>query len=727
MNELPPDFNVTNYILLNIDLSHFSEEDATLHYQRYGCNEKRRYHIIPDDFNYKEYLSINEDLDPTIPDSQARMHYEKYGYFEKRKYKFENAMTSENVITSENAMTSENAITDENNENIKDNQDSIFDESDKMIDHFLNVYNYTIEELQKNAKIQFRYICFKHINYIKNIPLCNFQEKSDYESVLVEYRFFPHIEFIIRNNILKLGEKWCHTVVCGNLNYNFVTALCQSISPKIRVVLTPYDNLQPSAYSKMLSTLDFWNLLLGKKILIYQEDSILFKNNIEDFFYFDYVGAPWTTNTNDNKSGVGNGGISLRSKHIMVKIINSVSIENTQYNSSTWSYIYNTKSFVPPEDVYFTKNMEDLKLGILADRENASKFSTESIKNENSLAGHNFWHIDPEWYKRLFKTNIAKFKPHYNLELLEHRGGWKSVLSELENSNFFSKNAPYDFFDVIESFFLWKTDYVCKNPWCGIIHCTAITPPYLNIINIDIMFQNENFIESLKHCVFLVSLSPYLTKYLYKKIRCELGLDIKIYTIYHPVLNNDIPQFNMVKFVENENKILIQIGQQLRKVTSIYLLNAVKCNKMWLTGTKNFDRMNKLLDDEVDYLKINKNSLNKQVVMHYTQTFEEYDDLLSKNIVFVELFDASANNTVLECIIRNTPIIINKIEGVVDYLGEDYPLYFENLKEVPQLINGQKILEAHEYLKNMDKTRFLMSTFVSNLFSAVNEKFLKFY
>ena len=137
--------------------------------------------------------------------------------------------------------------------------------------------------------------------------------------------------------------------------------------------------------------------------------------------------------------------------------------------------------------------------------------------------------------------------------------------------------------------------------------------------------------------------------------------------------------------------------------------------------------MNKLLDDEVDYLKINKNSLNKQVVMHYTQTFEEYDDLLSKNIVFVELFDASANNTVLECIIRNTPIIINKIEGVVDYLGEHYPLYFENLKEVPQLINGQKILEAHEYLKNMDKTRFLMSTFVSNLFSAVNEKFLKFY
>lgn len=703
---IPPDFNEKNYILLNTDLHHLNEEEARFHYQHHGYSENRRYHVVPDDFNYQDYLILNTDLE-SKDEASARHHYEQHGYLENRRYKINKSQDNSFIMHSVNH--------------------NIFDPSDEFINHFISIYNCSIEQLQNDPKVQFRYICFKHIPYIKNIPLCEILEKSEYESVLIEYRCFPHLEFIIRNNILKLGSKWAHTVICGNSNYGYILEMCQSISPKIRVVKTPPDNLEPSSYSKMLSSLEFWNLLHGKKILINQEDSIIFKNNIDDFLYFDYVGAPWEVNTNDNKSGVGNGGISLRSKSVMIKIINSIRIEDTQYNSSTWTYIKNTNSFVPPEDVYFTKNMEDLNIGILADRNNASKFSTESIKNVNSLAGHNFWHVDKEWYKRLFKTNIAKFKPHYNLDLLEHRGGWKTILSELENKFLFSKNATYDFFDMMESFFLWRTDYVCKNPWCGIIHCTSLTPPYLNIVNIEYMFQNKNFIESLSHCVFIVSLSPYLTKYLHKKIRCELNFNIKIYTLYHPVVNDDIPLFSMESFLQNENKILIQIGQQLRKMSSIYLLNTLQCSKLWLPGTKKFERMEELLEKEIAYLKINKNQLSKDVVMYYTKTFEEYDDLLSKNIVFIELFDAAANNTVLECIIRNTPLIVNKIEGVVDYLGEDYPLYYTDLSEVPSLIDGKKILEAHEYLKNMNKKRFLISTFVSELFTLINNHFLKFY
>jgi len=132
-----------------------------------------------------------------------------------------------------------------------------------------------------------------------------------------------------------------------------------------------------------------------------------------------------------------------------------------------------------------------------------------------------------------------------------------------------------------------------------------------------------------------------------------------------------------------------------------------------------------LLDKEIEYLKIDRDKMSKNVVMHYTETFEEYDDLLSKNIVFVNLFDAAANNTVLECIVRNTPIIINKIEGVTDYLGENYPLYYNHLDEVHSLIDSQKLLKAHEYLKNMDKTPFMMETFLNGLFDIVHKHFLQ--
>ena len=57
---------------------------------------------------------------------------------------------------------------------------------------------------------------------------------------------------------------------------------------------------------------------------------------------------------------------------------------------------------------------------------------------------------------------------------------------------------------------------------------------------------------------------------------------------------------------------------------------------------------------------------------------QEYDNLLTENIVFINLIDASAVNTLIECMVRNTPIIINRHPVVVELLGENYPLYYDN-------------------------------------------------
>ena len=701
---IPDDFDVKKYISLHSDLSHLTENEGMDHYENYGFYENRRYSSLPKDFDYKIYLELNPDLHNT-DETTAKFHYENYGYFENRKYKKE-LPPSINYKDTPSSSTSTSTSTS------------------SLINHFLKIYNSEMVQFKNEPKVKFRYFCFEHINYIKNITLPDFKEASHLESVLVEFRCFPHLEFIIRNNILKLGDKWSHTVICGNLNRYYVADICYRISPKIKIIRVNYDNLTPSEYSEFLSTMNFWNLLNGKKILIYQEDSIIFKNNIDDFLYFDYVGAPWYGNKNDNKSGVGNGGISLRTKDIMMKIIQKNSVQNTIFNSDTLAYMRTTSSTFPPEDVYFTKNMEDLNIGILADRHNASKFSTESIFNDNSFAGHNFWYADSSWIKRLYKHNVFKFHPNYDLSFLEHRGGWKYILNEMKSNEFFSQDSNVEFYDVIEQHFLWRQDVVCKTKWCGIIHCTNITPPYLNEINIENMFHNPNFIESLNTCEFIICLSSNVSNFLIKKIICELNKNIKIYTLKHPVIFDNIPLFNEKLFFDNDNKKLIQIGQQLRKMTSIYLLNDVHCSKMWLTGTKNFEKMHSLLKKEIEYLGIDKSKMSTTVEMKYTDTFEEFDELLTKNLVFVDLFDASANNTVLECIVRNTPIIINKLDGVMDYLGEDYPLYYNDLSEVPNLIETQKILSAHEYLKKMDKKPFKIQTFLNNLYDIVYQHFL---
>lgn len=91
---------------------------------------------------------------------------------------------------------------------------------------------------------------------------------------------------------------------------------------------------------------------------------------------------------------------------------------------------------------------------------------------------------------------------------------------------------------------------------------------------------------------------------------------------------------------------------------------------------------------------------------------QQYDQLLCNNIVFIDLIEASACNTLIECIVRNTPIIINKIPAVVELLGDQYPLYFTNLKDVNNLLDLENIRAGHKYLKKLDKTPYEIKSFV---------------
>ena len=104
----------------------------------------------------------------------------------------------------------------------------------------------------KECKPQFRNICFQNIDLFRKFLLPSFCVNSNYETVLIEYRCLPHLELLIRNTIIKLGENWSHTVICGNLNHKFMEHMCKNISPNIRVIKTNYDNMTKFEYSNYL-------------------------------------------------------------------------------------------------------------------------------------------------------------------------------------------------------------------------------------------------------------------------------------------------------------------------------------------------------------------------------------------------------------------------------------------------------------------------------------------
>jgi hypothetical protein len=90
---------------------------------------------------------------------------------------------------------------------------------------------------------------------------------------------------------------------------------------------------------------------------------------------------------------------------------------------------------------------------------------------------------------------------------------------------------------------------------------------------------------------------------------------------------------------------------------------------------------------------------------------EEYDELLATNIVFLELFGAGANNVVVECMVRSTPLLINRLPATVEYLGYDYPLFYSDLYQAADLLSGNAIDEAHSYLSEMDKSLLSRESF----------------
>jgi len=417
---------------------------------------------------------------------------------------------------------------------------------------------------------------------MKNIILPKIKKGSLYEAVIVEFREFPHIEFIIRNTILKLGNNWSHTIICGNQNFKMVEQICDSISPNIKIIKLNVNNLTQNEYSLFLMKSDFWNLLKGEKIFIYQEDSLVFKNNIDDFLEHDFIGAPFSKQADDTPNSVGNGGLSLRTKKIMLDIIAKFPYNSVQMNSNTLMYMKNNNLTYPPEDVYFSKCMQENCIGYVADWNTASLFSSESIYNENSMGGHKFWISNPNWQKYL--KNIFKLAPYTG------KSNLNKYLKYLNKPESFNRNKENPNAFDIDFYFFCKAnnlDYNQSNN-CAYFKSIGMNGFIYHPKQIKNYFSNACFYTFMDNIYITSKLIPepmtiqnFTNQYLYnatfdfyaslliKKISgClnnnfdilflvfigneEIGVNLLNYIIEHKKINQD---FN-ISFCFNSEKIL---------------------------------------------------------------------------------------------------------------------------------------------------------------------------
>lgn len=131
------------------------------------------------------------------------------------------------------------------------------------------------------------------------------------------------------------------------------------------------------------------------------------------------------------------------------------------------------------------------------------------------------------------------------------------------------------------------------------------------------------------------------------------------------------------------------------------------CRDLW--GSLDTSEYKEQLEALIEQVKSREGTV--QFIDEVSDT--EYDELFTTSIVFLRLFDASAVNTVIECIVRNTPLIVNRLPALVEYLGASYPLFYDDLSQVPQLLDVSTLRDGHDYLARMDKSFLTAPNFLT--------------
>ena len=314
-----------------------------------------------------------------------------------------------------------------------------------------------------------------------------------------------------------------------------------------------------------------------------------------------------------------------------------------------------------------------------------------------------------------------------------HLFGWKNVINNfiIWFKNTKEQNYKYKiFFDEwIEKLLVWGNkkinvkylNEITENKYNIItfIH----NPPFLlwndpkekeristEMIVTDNTQFNENIFNKLdlhglqNHVTFLYTLSIDHKRYL---LNTYPEYNDKILSVHHPIHIDatDNEYFDLNAFLVN--KKIYNIGWWLRNFkTFIDFLPPSEFKKIIIVKDDFKSPFHRIIEQNNDLSSV-------EIVEQLDD--DEYSNIFKNSCIFADIIDCIANNTVLECIKFNTPIILRRSKSAEEYLGPDYPLFFSDINEL-KLLHEESflidlIVQAHQYLKNMNKTFLCLESF----------------
>lgn len=274
-----------------------------------------------------------------------------------------------------------------------------------------------------------------------------------------------------------------------------------------------------------------------------------------------------------------------------------------------------------------------------------------------------------------------------------HYFGWKKITNFLKDSIVsyqekpvlvdmsFEKHWVYD-----RNNFVKMNEQCMNNPWiafahhphddlrdhgCGPLHMAGIVK------------DNVNFKKALKNLKGIFTTTETQAKE-YRKIE-ELS-NVPVSCIPHPYPPEGmLKTFSLEDFKESKN--IITLGFHMRENEVLNEFRAEGYNKIFLKDAPR----------------------------------EEYEKLLTNSVVFQKYKNCAASNTIGECISSCTPVLVNKLPAIVEYLGEEYPLYYSSKEEAESKIENLVDLaeKTHQYLLKLKKKKPLtVESFVQKIYTS---------
>ncbi|MCA9091092.1 MAG: hypothetical protein KDA90_20915 [Planctomycetaceae bacterium] len=280
----------------------------------------------------------------------------------------------------------------------------------------------------------------------------------------------------------------------------------------------------------------------------------------------------------------------------------------------------------------------------------------------------------------------------------KHRAGWPAVVDQLRSAA--AGGILLD--DFVEKSFLYRSGSrkPHSEPWIGILHHPPETPGWLSHSRIDRLLRSKPWRDSLPYLRGLICLSDHLAAVVRRR-----SPHIPVTVIKHPT-PTDVEQWT-------GGNTLLQVGHTFRNTRLIHQFPACHgWQKKRLLGTDRWVRDH----DRACIRQAVHPPADTEVVDLGRQDDHEYDRLLSASVVVREVLAASANNVIVECIARAVPIAVNRHPAVVEYLGDTYPLYYDDPCDIPGLLADSKLQETHAYLLELQQRKWLqLSTFVEQV------------